>query len=146
MSSSRGDDVTKCVCVWFCLSVCGESFCLVWIIQSTWSKMLQGCLMGVWLKFQGCFREVSGKSQGCLRKVPRLKDIPSSFKGVTKVFKRISTGVSGKFQWCFKFPRSFVLRFCCCMDLIEANLADGGLVLIGQPVRDQYFLDKLGLK
>ena len=32
----------------------------------------------------------------------RLEGISSSFKGVSMVFERSSTDVSGKFQWCFK--------------------------------------------
>ena len=56
-------------------------------------------------KFQGNFKGISRKFQGCLK---RLKEVSSSFKGVSSVFERSLKGVSGKSQWCFrKFPRSF---------------------------------------
>ena len=32
----------------------------------------------------------------------RLKSISSGFMGGLRIFGRSSTGVSGKFQWCFK--------------------------------------------
>ena len=65
MSSSRSDDVTKCVR----LPVC-KSFCLVWNILNIKQDVLREllvCLRGVFLKFQGCFRQVSRRFQESLK-------------------------------------------------------------------------------
>ena len=67
-------------------------------------------------------------SEGTSYKQAEAEVMPSSsFKGVKKVstvfLKRIFKGVSRMFQL------SFILRFCCCMDLIAATREKGGLVL-----------------
>ena len=59
MSSSRSDDVTKCVRSFACPSV----FILFSFEHSKHMKQdvlreLKGCLRDVCLKFQGCFKEV----------------------------------------------------------------------------------------
>ena len=69
MSSSRSQDVTKCVC----LCVCPSGVILFSLEQSTHLKQdvlreLQGCYRGVCLKFQGCL-EVSRMFQGCFKGV-----------------------------------------------------------------------------
>ena len=63
---------------------------------------------------QGSFKDVLRRFQGCLKKVSRVfqENFKNSFKGVSK-----------------KFLRSFFFQFVCCMDLIVATRADGGLVL-----------------
>ena len=56
--------------------------------------------------FPGSFKKVSrkfhGNFKGVSRKFQGLKGISCSFKWFLRVFERSSTGVSGKFQWCFK--------------------------------------------
>ena len=58
--------------------------------------------------FQVVFRDVLRKFQGCLKKVSSVfqENVIKSFKGVA----------------------SFVLQFCCSMNLIAATRAEGGLV------------------
>ena len=56
-----------------------------------------------------CFKEVSREFHG-------------SFKGVPRVFQRCFKEVSRKLSGCFK-------KFSCCMALIAASRAEGGLVL-----------------
>ena len=79
MSSSRSDDVTKCV-----RSFVRSSVVILFSLEHSKHlkqdvlRELQGCLRGVCLKFQGCFKEVSRMFQ-------------ESFKGVYR-----------KFQACFK--------------------------------------------
>ena len=63
--------------------------------------------------FQGSFKGVSRVVQGCLKKVSSV---------FQEKFKQSVKGVSRMFQ------SSFVLQFCCCMDLIAATRAEGGLV------------------
>ena len=55
--------------------------------------MFQGRFKSVSGKFQECCREVSGKFQGCLINVlgvfqVRGKGLSSTFKGVSRIFKR----------------------------------------------------------
>ena len=58
--------------------------------------------------FKGCFNEVSNMFERSFSEESskvvqvRLKSISSSFKGDSRVLERSSTGMSGKFQWCFK--------------------------------------------
>ena len=61
--------------------------------------------------FQGGFRDVLRKFQGGLKKVSSVfqENFIKSFKGVS----------------------SFVLQFCCSMNLIAATRAEGGLVRLG---------------
>ena len=77
MSSSRSDDVTKCVrpCVVILFSLKH--------LKQDVLRELQGCLRGVCLKFQGCFKEVSRMFQGSFEGVYR------KFQGCFKVVKRV---------------------------------------------------------
>ena len=113
---------------------------------------MNGCLREVSKVFQGSFNEVLRVVHLRLRCVNSpLRVIQGSFK----VYKGSSKGVSRQFQRCFKedsrvlkkvssvfqenfiksfkgvsriFQWSFVLQFCCCMNLIAATRAEGGLV------------------
>ena len=68
----------------------------------------QGFFKDVSRMFQECFNDVSRRFQGCLKKVSIVfqENFIKSFKGVS----------------------SFVLQFCCSMNLIAATRAEGGLV------------------
>ena len=82
------------------------------------SRMFQGCSKKVFRVLQWHFKGVNRKFLGCFKKVSRVfqrsfikesskgvqvrwKGISSSFKGVSRVLERCSTGMSVKFQWCF---------------------------------------------
>ena len=76
-----------------------------------WGETFKGVsryLKEVQRVFQGGFRDVLRKFQGCLKKVSCVlqENFIKSFKGVS----------------------SFVLQFCCRMNLISATRAKGGLV------------------
>ena len=68
-------------------------------------------------------------SQGCLKGVSR--HFQRSFKEVSRVFKEsvkssvFQENFKKKFQW---FLKIVSIKFCCCLDLIAATLAEGGLV------------------
>ena len=92
MSSSRREDVTKCVCL--CVHL--ESFFLVWSSQRIWSKMFWGSckgvigvsvwsFKGVW-KFQGSFKGVSRKFKGCFKKISSV--VQGSFNEISRVFQK----------------------------------------------------------
>ena len=86
--------------------------------------MIQGRFKGIKKKFKGFFKGVSWQFQ--LR-----------FKEVSRVFKESVKCVPRKFQIKFQeFSRMF-LQFCCCMDLIAATRAEGGLVF--QKLANQFF-------
>ena len=83
--------------------------------------MIQGRFKGIKKKFKGFFKGVSWQFQ--LR-----------FKEVSRVFKESVKCVPRKFQIKFQeFSRMF-LQFCCCMDLIAATRAEGGLVFFFEPI------------
>ena len=76
--------------------------------------------------FQECFKGVSMKIEesfeGALRVFQRsFKDISKSSKGVSRLFQINFQAVSIFFQ------ESFALKFCCCMAVIAATGAEGGL-------------------
>ena len=80
--------------------------------------------------FQGCFTEDSRVFQGSFKGVSRM--FQGCFKKVLRVFHENFKGVSRKFQGCFKeVPRKGVSRkVSCCMALIAASRAEGGLVFL----------------
>ena len=63
--------------------------------------------------FQGSFKGVSRQFKKCFEEVSRVESV----KGFRENFKK-------KFQGCFK---NVSMQFCC-MDLIAATRAEGGLV------------------
>ena len=74
MSSSRSDNVTKCVFMFV------QSIFLVRSFQSIWSKMFQGCYKGVsWAS------QRSLKGQGIFKRVSRV--FQEHFKGVSGMLK-----------------------------------------------------------
>ena len=77
-------------------------------------KNFYDCLMEVSKVFQGRLRGVQS-SEGPLREIQVQRVFQVSFKNFM--------GVSKTFQW------SSLLQFCCCMALIAATRAEGGLVL-----------------
>ena len=84
MSSSRSDDVTKCVCLCVCL-----------------------CVRSQFVKFAGfkafeakCLEGVSGVSFGSFKGVPR--NYQGSFKGANRKFQGCFKGVSRMFQGRFR--------------------------------------------
>ena len=95
MSSSRSDDVTKCVRP----SVRSSVVILFSLEHSKHLKQdvlreLQGCLRGVCLKFQGCFKEVSRMFQGslgCFEEASRV--FQGSFREISWMFQESSKGV-----------------------------------------------------
>ena len=68
---------------------------------------------GVSREFQGSFKDILRKLQGCLKKVSSVvqENFKTKFKGALRIFQL-----------------SFVLRFCCCIDLLAATRAEGELV------------------
>ena len=106
------------------------------------------------MKLNGCLREVSKVFQGCFQDILRVfqgRLWGETFKGVSRYLKEVQRVFQGgfrdvlrKFQGClkkvssvfqenfiksFKGVSSFVLQFCCSMNLIAATRAEGGLVL-----------------
>ena len=97
--------------------------------------------------FEGSFKGVSrvfqGTSKGVSRKIEECSERPlSQIQGSLKVSKRSSKAkafkvclmnvlsvIQGKVKKSFKcVSKKFVLQCCCCLTLIAANRAEGGLV------------------
>ena len=78
--------------------------------------------------FLDTFKGDSRQLQGYLKEVQRV--FRESFKEGSRVFKESVKCVSRKFQRCFMNVLIKFLRFFCCMDLIAATRAEGGLVLL----------------
>ena len=92
--------------------------------------------------FEGSFKGVSrvfqGTSKGVSRKIEECSERPlSQNQGSLKVSKRRSKAnafkvclmIQGKVKKSFKcVSKKFVLQCCCCLTLIAANRAEGGLV------------------
>ena len=84
-----------------------------------------------WRVFSGSFKGVSRKFQGCFIKVSKM--FHKSFKDeeVSRKFRRcfmIFKGVSRVFQGSFKKTSKCFKKVSCCMALIAASRAEGGLV------------------
>ena len=92
-------------------------------------RVCQGRLRGVWKTFKGHSREFEGylKELGVSREFQiRFMEISGLFKRVLSMFQENSI----KSLKCFSkmFQQSFVLLLCCCMTLIAATPAEGGLI------------------
>ena len=84
--------------------------------------MFQGSFKGL----KRSFKVVSRKFRGCFMKVSRrwkFQGFFMIFKGVPGVFQRCFKKVSRKLSGCFK-------KVSCCMALIAASRAEGGLVFL----------------
>ena len=101
--------------------------------------MFKESFKGVSRKFKGCFKEDKGVFletfkgdswvlQGYLKDVSRK--FQGGFKYILSVSKESVKWVSRKFQKVVSriFQWTFVLWFCCCIDLIAATRAKEGLV------------------
>ena len=84
-------------------------------------RLFQGSFKGVLWEFLEGLKNVS-VFQGNFKKVSRV--FKECLKFSYKKFRKGLLGVSRMFL------QSFVLQFCCCMALIEATGAEGGLVEI----------------
>ena len=86
------------------------------------SRMFHGCYMEISRVFHKCFRGVSEKFHVFLRVFQ-----------CSSIFDSMFTRSYNVFQWCFKeFSKKksrCVIEVLCCMALIAATRADGGLVL-----------------
>ena len=86
--------------------------------------MLKECFKGVTRVFHGCFKSPS-------RVFYFQMWFREFFKGVTREFQECFKRVSRGFQGCFK--EDFFLKVYCCMPLITATRAEGGLVKYKKP-------------
>ena len=97
---------------------------------------LNGCLREVSKVFQGYFQDILRVFQGRLCVSRYLKEVQRVFQGgfrdVLRKFqgclKKVSSVFQENFIKSFKGVSSFVLQFCCSMNLIAATRAEGGLV------------------
>ena len=89
------------------------------------------CFMGVSWMFQGWFKHVLKKLQGYFKSAWKesFKCVPRKFpkcpKQVSRLFQGNFNNVSKVFQSSFK---GVLRKFCCCIALIAATRAEGGLV------------------
>ena len=105
--------------------------------------MLKEFFKGVQRVFQGCYKSVSRLFQEYFKGVSFSRVFREFFKGVTRVFQAYIQRVSRMFQGslktnfkrCFKhywkcFKVVLFLKLYCCMPLIAATRAEGGLVYL----------------